>query len=334
MDISKEDIFRLIFNVSQDNFEETALRVFAFQYQHNEIYRQFCNAVNADPAKVRGLKAIPFLPIGFFKTKKVVTTIFEPSATFESSGTTGSVNSVHHVKDLELYRESFVRTFRQFYGNIMDWCIIALLPSYLERKNSSLVFMVNELIKLSGDGDSGFYLHDLEKLQSTLRVNEKKKKSTILIGVTYALLYFAEKYPMTLHNTTVVETGGMKGQREEITRQEVHQILKKQLGVNEVHSEYGMTELLSQAWSKKEGLFHSPAWMKILLRAEDDPFELLDENTADNARGAVNIVDLVNYYSCSFIATDDIGKLYPDGSFEILGRLDNSDTRGCGLMWI
>ena len=323
-----------LFKVTELDFESLALKIFRFQYDQNTFYRQYCNAIRADKSSIQRLEQIPFLPIQFFKSKEITCTPFEPEAIFESSGTTGSVNSKHFVKDTGLYAESFLKTFDIFYGDITKYCIIGLLPSYLERKNSSLVWMVNELITRSGNHQSGFYLNEFEKLKIQLLQNEKAGQRALLIGVTYALLDFFEKNPMELRCTTIMETGGMKGRREELTRKAVHQQLMLQAGVTEVHSEYGMTELLSQAYSKKDGVFQCPPWMRILLRSEDDPFEIHSAEKINRSftNGVVNVIDLANLYSCSFIATDDMGKLYRGGTFEVLGRLDNSDVRGCGLM--
>ena len=328
------DITQHIFKVEAEGFEQTALDIFRYQHEHNAIYRRYCDALKINAEEIMGLGQIPFLPISFFKTKEVTTTSFTPQAIFESSGTTGSINSRHFVKDVSVYEESFLKTFSRFYGDVNECCIIGLLPSYMERKNSSLVYMVNELVKKSTKHNSGFYLYDFKKLHHTLLANEKIKQRTLLIGVTYALLDFAEQYKMNLKYTTVMETGGMKGRRVEITREEVHQKLQQQLGIAAVHSEYGMTELLSQAYSSANGIFTCPPWMKILIRAEDDPFEItVAQNiTKAYASGAINIIDLANIYSCSFIATDDMGILYSNENFEIIGRLDNSDMRGCGLM--
>ncbi|MDB5201313.1 MAG: acyl transferase [Ferruginibacter sp.] len=323
-----------IFTADTGTFPELALSLFRFQHAHNPVYRQFCDALHCDPAKVDSITKIPFLPIQLFKSKIIHTTAFTPQVIFESSGTTGSINSKHGVRFAGIYEESFRKAFNSFYGDPGNYCIVGLLPSYLERQHSSLVYMVDRLIKDSGNNHSGFYLYDLQKLHTLLDANEKKGISTFLIGVTYALLDFAEHFPMALKNTIVMETGGMKGRREELTREEVHQHLIQQLGINEVHSEYGMTELLSQAYSTGNGRFQTPPWMKIILRAEDDPFELT--GTVNQGKrfisGAINVIDLANIYSCAFIATDDAGKLFSDGSFEVIGRLDNSDIRGCGLM--
>ena len=331
---SSSALVQSVFLCKKENFTDKALEVFNFQYQHNKVYRAYCDILKTEPAAVNTLEKIPFLPIQFFKSKQIKTTEFDPVIIFESSGTTGAVNSKHFVKDLSVYEESFTKCFQSFYGSEKQICIIGLLPSYLERKGSSLVYMVDDLIKKSTHKASGFNLYDHEKLKEVLLQNEKELQPTILIGVTYALLDFAEQKKLQLKNTIIMETGGMKGRREEMTRKEVHEILKKNLGVTNVHSEYGMTELLSQAYSKEEGIFECPTWMRILIRKEDDPFDI---TTGENCKqmfcnGAVNIIDLANIYSCSFIATDDIGKLYKNNNFEITGRLENSDLRGCGLM--
>ncbi len=324
----------IILNTTEHNFVENALQVFNFQYVHNEMYRSYCDLLKINTKNINSLEKIPYLPIQFFKSKIIKTTPFETDIVFESSGTTGSVNSKHFIKDLRLYEESFLQTFRQFYGNEKDYCVIGLLPSYLERKGSSLVYMVNDLIQKSGKKESGFYLYDYENLKKILLENEAAKQPTILIGVTYALVDFAEKNTMQLNHSIIMETGGMKGRRKEMTRKEVHSLLINNLGVQTVHSEYGMTELLSQAYSKADGIFECPPWMKILVRSEDDPFNItVAENVKHTyATGAVNIIDLANMYSCSFIATDDAGKLFSNNSFEITGRLENSDIRGCSLM--
>lgn len=328
------DLEKSIFVNAEDHFNELALQLFHHQHRHNDIYRRFCDSLKTDPDGVDAVKKIPFLPVSFFKTHTVKTGEFEPAVIFESSGTTQAVKSKHHVKDLALYRNSFTACFEHFYGLPQHKCILGLLPAYLERENASLVLMVDELIKAGNNPLSGFYLHDHEKLHSTILHNELLKMPTLLIGVTYALLDFAEAYPMQLRHTIVMETGGMKGRREELTRPEVHALLQKNLGISLVHSEYGMTELLSQAYSKGDGIFHCPAWMKIVLREEDDPLRVM---TAADARdkpqtGLINVIDLANMHSCCFIATDDVGKLHSNESFEVLGRADNSDVRGCSLM--
>ncbi|MBS1743948.1 MAG: acyl transferase [Bacteroidetes bacterium] len=333
-ELSKTVIKNNIFTCTTGNFESRAIQVFNFQYLNNNLYRQFCEAIHVDPATVTRIERIPYLPISFFKTQKVVSVTEECPLFFESSGTTGSINSRHYVFDVELYKESFMKGFELFYGDVKKYCVIGLLPSYLERQHSSLVFMVNDLIQKSNHPHSGFYLYDTNKLQQVLQENENNRQPTLLIGVTYALLDFAATHPMNLKHCIVMETGGMKGRRKELTREQVHEELKRKLGLNQIHSEYGMTELLSQAYATADGIFKCPPWMKIMLRAEDDPFECITATLKGKnpVTGVINVIDLANLYSCSFIATDDVGKLYPDGSFEVLGRLDNSDTRGCGLM--
>ena len=328
------ELEKRIFAASSTDFNELALELFRFQYHNNDIYRQYCDVLKIAANSVHLIEKIPFLPISFFKTHVVKTTEFDTDIIFESSGTSQTINSKHYIKDISLYRQSFATCFEKFYGTSEHKCILGLLPSYLERKNSSLVMMVEELIKASGNNLSGFYLHNHEKLHRTLMHNELLKMPTLLIGVTYALLDFAEKYPMNLKYTIIMETGGMKGKREEMTRQQVHTALQSGLGVSLVHSEYGMTELLSQAYSKGDGIFHCPAWMKILIREEDDPLHVKTATQAVEkpVTGAINIIDLANLYSCSFIATDDAGRLHHNESFEVLGRLDSSDIRGCSLM--
>jgi len=316
-----------LFTADQREFTPRALELFAFQYANNPLYRQYTDTLGVDPDCLSGPAAIPFLPIGFFKTQAVKTTDFVPEAIFASSGTTGMVTSRHEIKDLALYRASFRAGFQRFYGDITDWCVIGLLPSYLERSNSSLVVMADDLIRESGHPDSGFYLYEHDKLHQLLTKLEMKGQKTLLIGVTFALLDFAEKHSLRLQHTIVMETGGMKGRRKEITRPELHAFLQQRLGVETVHAEYGMTELLSQAYSAGEGCFHCPPWMKVLVRKEDDPLDV-----TDRGEGLLNIIDLANIYSCSFIAVDDIGRIHADGSFEVSGRVDNSDIRGCSLM--
>ena len=323
-----------VFGAKEEDFEALALEVFRFQAENNPVYKDFLQALKIDPANIRDMTQIPFLPVRFFKSHEIKTTAFNPEAIFESSGTSGYINSHHLVKDILLYEDSFTKGFEFFYGAVKDWCIIGLLPSYLERKGSSLVYMVDKLMNLSEHPQSGFYLDEYEKLFAVLNElsvrtpsEEKRQQKTLLFGVTFALLDFAEKYSLPLKHTVVMETGGMKGRREEMIRQEVHAILKRSFSLDHIHSEYGMTELLSQAYSKGEGIFNCPPWMKILMRDEEDPF--LKKRSGS---GTINIIDLANIYSCSFIATDDVGKLNTDESFEVLGRLDGSDLRGCSLM--
>ncbi len=326
------DLERRLFAASEENFNELTVEIFEFQYKNNALYRQYCDLLKTEVRTIDSIVKIPFLPISFFKTHQVYTGSFEPLAVFESSGTTGTTASKHFVKNIALYKKSFITAFNKFYGSAENYCILGLLPSYIERGNSSLVMMVDELIQQSNNTLSGFYLHDHEKLHSTILHNELIKQPTLLIGVTYALLDFAEKYPMQLRNTIVMETGGMKGRRKEWIRKEVHEQLQMQLGISSVHSEYGMTELLSQAYSKGDGFFHCPSWMKVLIRSEDDPMEIANNDSNKSLAGVLNIIDLANLYSCSFIATEDTGRLHSNGSFEVLGRMDNSDIRGCSLM--
>lgn len=318
-----------IFNTGEIGFEARALEIFQYQLNNNAVYGAFVKALGTDTSRVKSLARIPFLPVRFFKSLEVKTGDFEPEILFESSGTTGMINSRHLVKDLSLYRESFTRGLELFYGPASEYCIIGLLPSYLERGNSSLVFMVGELIRQSGHPQSGFYLNEFDKLAMVLQELENRQQKTLLIGVSFALLDFAQQYPIPLKHTIIMETGGMKGRRKELIRPELHAMLKASFSVPVVHSEYGMTELLSQAYSKGEGIYQCPPWMKILLRDDEDPLRVIASGS-----GVVNVIDLANIHSCSFIATDDAGKVFPDGSFEILGRVDGSDMRGCSLLVI
>jgi hypothetical protein len=328
MDLSL--VQKRIFGIaSEAGFNELALEVFQFQYSHNSLYNQFVDGLGIDSNKINHITKIPFLPVSFFKSHKVYCSEKEEAIIFESSTTSGSIPSRHYVTDLDLYRKSFRKAFSQFYGAVEDYIIIGLLPSYLERKGSSLVYMANDLIQRSGHPASGFYLYEHDALASKLDEEARKgMKKIMLIGVGFALLDFIETHPMYLPEAIVIETGGMKGRREELIREELHDRLCKGFGVSLIHSEYGMTELLSQAWSQGGGLFRCPPWMNVMIRDANDPLYL-----AENGRtGGINVIDLANLYSCSFIATDDLGRTYPDGSFEVLGRFDASDVRGCSLM--
>ena len=316
-----------IFKVKRTDFNGLALDIFQFQCQHNAVYKQFLKGLNIDPSVIQSPEQIPFLPIRFFKSHEIKTTEFIPEIVFESSGTTQTKNSSHLVKEKALYEKSFIDGFEKMYGPVKNWCILGLLPSYLERENSSLVYMVDKLAKLSEHPGSGFYLYNEAGLAKKLAELEKNKQKTLLIGVTYALLDYAKKFSCPLHYTTIMETGGMKGRRREMIREEVHRELINAFGINSIHAEYGMTELLSQAYSKGNGIYRTPGWMKVLVREEDDPLSV-----RNSGNGVLNIIDLANVYSCSFIATDDAGKVYEDGSFEVLGRTDGSDLRGCSLM--
>lgn len=308
-------------------FVQDAFRIFDIQAKQNELYRRFVRSFHPNPATIPGLEKIPFLPVSFFKTQSVRTASFIPEIIFESSGTGGQQVSKHEVASVALYYESILRGFNLFYGPVTDYCILGLLPSYLERSGSSLVFMVDLLIRKSNHSKSGFYLYAFSELHELLLQLEEKKQKTLLVGVSFALLDFAAQFPMHLRHTVIMETGGMKGRREEITRMQLHETLKQSLGVQEIHSEYGMTELLSQAYSGGAGLYRPVPWMKMLVRKEDDPLDV-----QFTGEGLLNIIDLANRYSCAFLATDDLAKVYSDGSFEVLGRMDNSDIRGCSLL--
>ncbi|WP_284652710.1 LuxE/PaaK family acyltransferase [Flavobacterium terrisoli] len=323
--IDSQDIFTIS---SQKQFEKIALKVFRFQYENNLVYREFCDFLNIDVQKVKSLQQIPFLPIQFFKSHNVVSNSNPIQETFTSSGTTGMITSKHLVTDVSLYEQSYRLAFSEFYGNIEDYAVLALLPSYLERSGSSLIYMVKDLIELSNNEHSGFYLRNYDELISKLIELDNSGQNVILIGVTYALLDLIEQQNFQLKNTIIMETGGMKGKRKEIIREELHEILCQGFGVSSIHSEYGMTELLSQAYSLGNGIFECPAWMQILVRDPEDALTYVDYGKT----GGVNVIDLANINSCSFIATQDLGKKYANNSFEVLGRFDNSDIRGCNLM--
>ena len=308
-------------------FEAQALKVFAFQYQNNTVYQEFCNYFGKTSKTVHTLEEIPFLPIEFFKSKEIYAATNPSEEIFTSSGTTGSQTSRHLVSSLALYRESFRKGFAHFYGGIEDYIFLALLPSYLERKGSSLIYMAEDLIE-SAQKESGFYLYNQEELAQKLRLWDAQGRKVFLMGVSFALLDLVEQYQFSLKNTIVMETGGMKGRRKELIREELHELLCKGFGTEVIHSEYGMTELLSQAYSQGNGLFYPVPWMKVLIRDSEDALSPLPYGRI----GGINIIDLANYYSCSFIATQDLGKAYPDGSFEVLGRFDAADIRGCNLL--
>lgn len=307
-----------------------ALKVFRFQYENNLVYKEFCDFMNTDIQKVKSLEQIPFLPIQFFKSHDVISSSDAIQEIFTSSGTTGMITSKHLVTDTSLYEQSYRNAFSEFYGNIEDYVVLALLPSYLERSGSSLIYMVKDLIELSNNENSGFYLHNYDELISKLVALDTSGQNIILIGVTYALLDLVEQHKFQLKNTIIMETGGMKGKRKEMIREELHKLLCDGFGVQSIHSEYGMTELLSQAYSLGNGVFECPSWMHILIRDTEDALTYVNSGKT----GGVNVIDLANLNSCSFIATQDLGKKYPNNSFEILGRFDNSDIRGCNLMVI
>jgi len=317
-----------IFNINTPkDFQRLALEVFRFQYENVQVYRTFCNLLNTNVSEVKTVENIPFLPIQFFKNKKIIAESLSEEIVFTSSGTTGSITSKHYVADLNLYEKSFLNAFERQYGNPSGFTILALLPSYLEREGSSLIYMVESLIEKSKNSNSGFYLYEMDALIEKLKFLEESGQKTILIGVSYALLDLIEKSRFQLKNTIVMETGGMKGRRKEMIKEELHQILKRGFGVSEIHSEYGMTELLSQAYSVGNGFFSCPLWMKILTRDAEDA-----QSYTLGKTGGINVIDLANLYSCSFIATQDLGKTYDNGTFEVLGRFDSSDIRGCNLM--
>lgn len=318
-----------IFSIqTEGDFVQAALQTFGYQYQHNQVYQRFCTLLGRTPDKVRQLTDIPFLPIEFFKSEAVYCGNERPTTVFTSSGTTGSQTSRHYVKAPTVYQQSFRQGFADFYGNIEEYTVLALLPSYLERTGSSLITMVADLIERSGSADSGFYLNEYDLLAEKLTSLDRSGRKVLLIGVSFALLDLVEKYRFQLKNTIIMETGGMKGRRKELIREELHAILCEGFGVEHIHSEYGMTELLSQAYSAGSGLYESVRWLKVLIRDTNDALSY----QRPLKTGGINLIDLANIHSCSFIATQDLGRLHPDGRFEVLGRFDNADIRGCNLL--
>ncbi|HRH64798.1 MAG TPA: acyl transferase [Bacteroidia bacterium] len=326
----RTDILSSIFSVTAAGFDAVALEVFRYQVQYNSIYGRYVKQLNVAPDTIVTAAQIPFLPVEFFKEFKLLSGFNNAATVFTSSGTSGTETSKHYVPDISVYETAFRKGFEKFYGAVQEYCVLALLPAYLEREGSSLIYMAADLIRRSGHGKSGFYLKHSEQLHAILTELKERKQKTILLGVTFALLDFAHEFPIHFPELIVMETGGMKGRKKELLREEVHEVLRDGFGVPEVHSEYGMTELLSQAYSKGSGVFHSPQWMKILIRDTNDPFALVNYSTT----GGINVIDLANIDSCAFIATQDLGKMYPDGSFEVLGRFDSSDVRGCNLLVI
>ncbi|MFH6767685.1 acyl transferase [Gaetbulibacter aquiaggeris] len=318
-----------IFNIqSEQEFSTIALEVFNYQFENNQVYRSFCDLLYMHPSDVKSIKEIPFLPIQFFKSHPVLSSNEPIQRTFTSSGTTGSATSNHFITDLNIYETSFRKGFEGFYGPIEDHVVLALLPSYLEREGSSLVYMVDAFIKQSNHPESGFYLNNLTELKDTLIHLDSLGKKVLLIGVSFALLDLVETYQFNLKQTIIMETGGMKGRRKELIREALHKQLKQGFGVDTIHSEYGMTELLSQAYSKGHGVFNCPSWMRILTRDTEDALSIQPIGKT----GGINVIDLANINSCSFIATQDLGRVYNNGSFEVIGRFDHSDIRGCNLM--
>ena len=318
-----------IFNInSAKKFNDTAIEIFHYQYQSNKLYREFVNHLKIKPSDIRSFKEIPFLPVGFFKTHKIKSNQKAAEIVFSSSGTTGNVQSKHYVADVSVYQKSFRNAFEYFYGEVKNYCVLALLPSYLEREGSSLIFMIDDLIKKSENKNSGFYLFNTQELVKKIHEMEHRGQKVILFGVSFALLDLVEKFTINTPNIIIMETGGMKGRKKEMIRAELHRKLCDGFGVKSIHSEYGMTELLSQAYSKGGGIYNTPPWMKIIIRDINDPLSII----GNNKTGGINIIDLANFNSCSFIATQDLGKLHSDNSFEVLGRFDESDIRGCNLM--
>jgi hypothetical protein len=310
------------------NFESLALDLFHYQSKHNKIYANYLTALNVNTNKIKSVYSIPFLPISFFKSHEVITDSWSPTRIFESSGTSDITTSKHLIQDQYMYLTNTLTIFKSNYGEPENYHILSLLPSYLERNNSSLVMMVDSLIKSSKSEYSGFYLDEFDKLADTLKLACNSNRKVMLIGVSFGLLDFIEKYQFKMPELIVIETGGMKGRRKELIRLELHQLLKNGFGVKNIHSEYGMTELLSQAYSFKDGQFESPPWMKILIRDVNDPFTYLNTKRS----GGINVIDLANTHSCAFIETQDVGFISDDNTFEVLGRFDNSDIRGCNLL--
>lgn len=324
-----KEIEKQIFEVNNSrDFNALSLKIFHFQYENTEVFRNFVDYLNVDVEEIKHYSEIPFLPIELFKKHKIVVDGLPAEEIFSSSGTTGQQNSRHFVAKTDLYNTSFTKGFELVFGKVDNYVIISLLPSYLEQGSSSLVYMAGKLMELTGQAESGFYLHDYKRLSLLLEKLRQEHKKVMLLGVTYALLDLAEQYPVNFHDMVLVETGGMKGRRQEMIREDLHKKLKKSFGVEKIFSEYGMTELLSQAWSIGDGVFETPPWMKILIRDVNDPFSLIPENRS----GGINVIDLANLYSCSFIATSDLGKQFSNGNFSVLGRFDHSDVRGCNLM--
>ena len=318
-----------IFNIqSEQTFNELALEVFNHQFNNNKVYRSFCDLLYVHPSEVKCVEDIPFLPIQFFKTHHVLSSSDPIQRTFTSSGTTGSITSSHFVTDLNIYETSFTKGFEAFYGTPEDYVVLALLPSYLEREGSSLIYMVDAFIKQSNHPESGFYLNNLAELKDSLIHLDSIGKKVLLIGVSFALLDLVETYQFNLKHTIIMETGGMKGRRKELIRDELHAQLKQGFGVDTIHSEYGMTELLSQGYSKGNGFYNCPPWMRILTRDTEDALSIQPMGKT----GGINVIDLANINSCSFIATQDLGRVHANGSFEVIGRFDYSDIRGCNLM--
>lgn len=322
----KERIFAI---ESENDFRELSLEIFAHQYHSNQTYKQWCELLGRNPQNTTNIEQIPFLPISFFRTHKVVSFSEEPKGFFKSSGTTSNLQSKHWIRDYDIYERSFTKAFERFFGKADDYCFLAMLPNYQEQSNSSLIYMIDRLIKSSRAKDSGFYPYELDKVARLLIENEEENIKTILFGVSYALLDLAEKHRFNLKHTTVFETGGMKGRRKEISKRELHSILCNAFGTDSIASEYGMCELFSQAYAVSDGSFRCPPWLKVSIKETNDPFSECKQGKS----GIINIIDHANIDSCSFIATEDLGRINTDGSFEVLGRADNSVIKGCNLMY-
>jgi len=325
----KKTFQNTVFKLFDDNsFNDAAIKIFRYQYENNPVYRKFTDLLKIHPEKVTSIESIPFLPIELFKSHRVISGDYIPAGYFQSSGTTASTTSKHFYENLRVYEQSFITGFRQFFGDVEDFCILALLPSYIEQQNSSLIYMMKKLVELSGHSKSGFYLYNHDELQHTLNLLDSNGQKTMLFGVTFALLDLIDNYQFQLKNTMIFETGGMKGRRKELVREELHQLLCDGFGVDKIHSEYGMTELFSQAWSKGDGIFETPPWMKVRIRDVNDPLSYLSPGKT----GGINVIDLANIDSCCFIATQDLGRATGGNCFEVLGRFDNADIRGCNLL--
>jgi len=325
VNITTEAIFSIN---NEEQFKRLALEIFKFQAVHCAVYKEYIHHLHTNIEAVSEIEQIPFLPISFFKSHTILSSTNPVEVVFSSSGTTGTIQSQHHVTDSKLYEQSYLQAFNAFYGNIENYCFLALLPSYQQREGSSLIYMVNDLIEKSKHPKSGYFLYNHDELLQTLNELKSKNQKTVLIGVTYALLDFIEHFDLNFENLIVMETGGMKGKRKEMVREELHEQLTKGFGIKSIHSEYGMTELLSQAYSLGEGIFNCPKWMKVLIRDVNDPLTLIPNGKT----GGINVIDLANLNSCSFIATQDLGRINPDQSFEVLGRFDHADIRGCNLL--
>lgn len=317
-----------LWEINEKNFDDIALELFELQASENTVYKNYLTHLGVNPRHVNTIDKIPFLPISFFKEHQIVTGEWIPESVFSSSGTTGTTTSKHPVHSLDFYLENTKRIFELMYGPLSDFHILALLPSYQQREGSSLVAMVDYFIRESGSKLSSFFLHDFDALLSTIDEAKKSDRRTLLIGVSHALLDVAERGQFDLNQCIIMETGGMKGRRMEITRQELHSVLSDRFNVTDIHSEYGMTELLSQAYAPSKGYFKTAPGMKVLIRDINDPFEILGPNRV----GGINVIDLANIRTCAFVETQDLGRMGQDGNFEVLGRIDNSDVRGCNLL--